>query len=47
MEYFPISRLVNNPGYDAADCLDPATEEEIAALQTRANEASAQMDLGI
>jgi putative SOS response-associated peptidase YedK len=25
MEYFPISRLVNNPRYDAPDCLEPAT----------------------
>ncbi|MDQ3675136.1 MAG: SOS response-associated peptidase, partial [Gemmatimonadota bacterium] len=24
LEYFPISRLVNNPGYDAPDCLIPA-----------------------
>jgi len=24
LDYFPISRLVNNPRYDAADCLEPA-----------------------
>ncbi len=26
LDYFPISRRVNNPRYDAADCLEPAVE---------------------
>src|SRR5207237_3497351 len=42
-EYFPISTLVNNPGYDAADCVAPASEEELKA-RARAN---AQIELGI
>jgi putative SOS response-associated peptidase YedK len=47
MEYFPISRLVNNPGYDRADCLEPASAEEIAAFESAVKERGAQMDLGI
>lgn len=47
LEYYPISTLVNNPAYDAADCLDPIGDEELASLTRRAREARAQMDLGI
>jgi putative SOS response-associated peptidase YedK len=28
LEYFPISRLVNNPGYDAPDILDASAGPE-------------------
>ena len=47
LEYFPISTLVNNPAYDAADCLEPMGSEELASLTRRAKEERAQMDLGI
>ena len=47
LEYFPISRLVNNPGYDGADCLEPVSPEELRAQQGQAKAPSAQMDLGI
>ena len=45
LEYFPISRLVNNPGYDLADCLNPATPEELAVRTGRGNPESLQMKL--
>src|SRR3954462_10830846 len=35
LEYFPISTLVNNPAYDAADCLEPASPEDLASLARR------------
>jgi putative SOS response-associated peptidase YedK len=47
LEYFPISTLVNNPAYDAADCLAPMGAEELASLTRRAKEEAAQIDLGI
>src|SRR5436853_74228 len=47
LEHFPISRLVNNPGYDAADCLERASAEEMNQPPARAKERSAQIDLGI
>ena len=47
LEHFPISRLVNNPGYDAADCLEPASAEDLTAPPARAKTPSAQMDLDI
>ena len=47
LEYFPISRLVNNPGYDAADCLERASAEELNQPPARAKERSEQIDLGI
>jgi putative SOS response-associated peptidase YedK len=45
LEYFPISRLVNNPGYDAADCLEPASPEDLLPPPGRAKPQSPQMDL--
>jgi putative SOS response-associated peptidase YedK len=45
LEYFPISTLVNNPAYDAADCLEPASAEDLAALARRRE--GPQMNLGI
>jgi putative SOS response-associated peptidase YedK len=45
LEYFPISTLVNNPGYDAADCLEPMSEAELAAMTWKEREGRAQMDL--
>src|SRR6476660_2014015 len=47
LEHFPISTLVNNPAYDAADCLEPMGDEELASLTRRAREERAQMDLGL
>ena len=47
LEYFPISTLVNNPAYDAPDCLEPASPDELALLARRAEREKAQMDLGI
>ncbi len=47
LEYFPISTLVNNPGYDAPDCLEPMTDAELVALTRLDKEARAQMDLGL
>jgi putative SOS response-associated peptidase YedK len=47
LEYFPISRLVNNPGYDRADCLNPATPEELAVATGRGNPESLQMNLDL
>jgi putative SOS response-associated peptidase YedK len=32
-ESFPISRRVNSPRYDAPDCIDPATPDELLPLQ--------------
>jgi hypothetical protein len=29
LEFFPISRRVNNSRYDAADALEPATPDEL------------------
>jgi putative SOS response-associated peptidase YedK len=48
LEYFPISRLVNNPGYDAPDCLEPASLSEQspeAPRSRRQTKSSPQMDL--
>ena len=45
LEYFPISRLVNNPSYDAPDCLEPPSAEEVLAQTIRARRESAQMKL--
>jgi putative SOS response-associated peptidase YedK len=45
LEYFPISTLVNNPGYDAPDCLQPLSDAELAALTRREKESKAQIDL--
>ena len=45
LETFPISTLVNNPGYDAPDCLAPMSESEFAVLTRREREGRAQMDL--
>jgi len=47
LEDFPISTLVNNPGYDAADCLEPASEEELKIRADAHARANAQMDFGI
>ena len=35
LESFPISRLVNNPGYDAPDCLERASSDQQAAAPRR------------
>jgi len=45
LEYFPISRLVNNPAYDAPDCLEPPSAEELEARLIRAKRENAQMKL--
>jgi putative SOS response-associated peptidase YedK len=47
LEYFPISTLVNNPAYDAADCVEPMSAAEFESLSRRASRENAQMDLGI
>lgn len=47
LEYYPIRTLVNNPGYDAPDCLDPMPARELDVLSRRQREEQAQMDLGI
>jgi putative SOS response-associated peptidase YedK len=47
LEYFPISPLVNNPGYDAPDCLEPPSAEELAQLTSRARRENAQMKLDL
>ena len=44
LEYFPISRLVNNPGYDAPDCLEPASPDQ-ESQPTRRKKSTPQMDL--
>ena len=46
MEYFPISTLVNNPAYDAADCLRPMNAVDLATLTRRERELTAQIELG-
>ncbi|HJQ10821.1 MAG TPA: SOS response-associated peptidase [Gemmatimonadaceae bacterium] len=46
LEYFPISTLVNNPGFDGPECLQPMTAEELDSLTRREREGRAQMDLG-
>lgn len=33
-KYFPISRLVNNPRYDAPDCLEPASDVPTTAANS-------------
>lgn len=33
LEFFPISRLVNNPRYDSADCLDPDAVDASSSLR--------------
>jgi len=45
LEHFPISTLVNNPGYDAPDCLQPMSDSELALLTRRERESKAQIDL--
>lgn len=45
LEYFPISRLVNNPGYDAPDCLEPAPPDEPQPDPPRRKKAGPQLDL--
>ena len=45
MEYFPISTLVNNPGYDAADCLRPMNAVDLATLTRRERELTSQIEL--
>ena len=45
LEHFPISTLVNNPGYDAPDCLQPMADDELAVLTRRERESKAQIDL--
>ena len=45
LEYFPISRLVNNPGYDAPDCLEPASASELEKISAAGREAKPQLDL--
>lgn len=45
LEHFPISTLVNNPGYDAPDCLEPMSDTELAILTRRERESKAQIDL--
>jgi putative SOS response-associated peptidase YedK len=47
LEYFPISRLVNNPANDAPDCLEPAAAEEIERVASLAKRANAQMRLDL
>jgi putative SOS response-associated peptidase YedK len=32
-EFYPISRKVNSPRYDAPDCIAPAAPEELLPLQ--------------
>jgi putative SOS response-associated peptidase YedK len=45
LEYFPISRLVNNPGYDAPDCLEPAPPSEARSDPPSRAKPTPQMDL--
>jgi putative SOS response-associated peptidase YedK len=45
LEYFPISRLVNNPAYDAPDCLAPPSVDELRELELRAKRERAQIEL--
>jgi putative SOS response-associated peptidase YedK len=47
LEYYPISRLVNNPGYDAPDCLEPASllELELEPAPRPPRKRGPQMDL--
>src|SRR5438270_2305761 len=45
LEYFPISRLVNNPGYDAPDCLEPASASELEKISAAGRETKPQLDL--
>jgi putative SOS response-associated peptidase YedK len=47
LDYFPISRLVNNPSYDAPDCLEPPSAEELQAQLMRAKRENAQMKLDL
>jgi putative SOS response-associated peptidase YedK len=32
-ESFPISKRVNSPSYDAPDCIDPATPDDLLPMQ--------------
>lgn len=43
LEHFAISRVVNNPGYDGPDCLEPPTASELEAIRKR--DAKPQLDL--
>jgi len=45
LEYFPISTLVNNPGYDEADCLQPLTPEALESWKKKSE--NPQMTLGL
>ena len=45
LEYFPISRLVNNPAYDSPDCLDPASGVESATRPEPAKTSELLLDL--
>jgi putative SOS response-associated peptidase YedK len=45
MEFFPISKLVNNPGYDAPDCLEPATDADPASDPGRSTDSELLLDL--
>lgn len=47
LEYSPISRLVNNPAYDAPDCLDPPSAAELAEIAAREKRSNAQMKLDL
>jgi putative SOS response-associated peptidase YedK len=47
LEYFPISRLVNNPAYDAPECLEPPSAEEVAEAALREKRGNAQMKLDL
>jgi putative SOS response-associated peptidase YedK len=45
LEFFPISRLVNNPSYDAPDCLEPASQSDHLPAPQRRKKSGPQMDL--
>jgi putative SOS response-associated peptidase YedK len=45
LEFFPISKLVNNPGYDAPDCLEPAADADPAADSGRSTDSELLLDL--
>ena len=45
LEFFPISKLVNNPGYDAPDCLEPAVDADPAADSGRSSDSELLLDL--
>ena len=45
LEFFPISRLVNNPGYDAPDCLEPTPLSDDPAPPPSRKKKGPQLDL--